>query len=107
MKDNDCVKFLQWLLPQVQMRWPGFRKVQRMPFESIDVTTIKSLSSNRTEIRDEREWSKLACYDEQCELKRVKNGKSYWVATRRQVGNATFYFRTIGLAKRRMTSGVR
>jgi chemotaxis protein methyltransferase CheR len=29
MKDSDCVRFLQWALPRLQMRWPGFRKVRR------------------------------------------------------------------------------
>lgn len=28
MKDVDCVRFLQWALPRLQMRWPGFRKVR-------------------------------------------------------------------------------
>jgi len=28
MKDTDCVQFLQWALPQMHMRWPGFRKVR-------------------------------------------------------------------------------
>lgn len=28
MKDADCVRFLQWALPQNHMRWPGFRKVR-------------------------------------------------------------------------------
>ena len=28
MKDSDCVQFLQWALPQLQMRWQGFRKVR-------------------------------------------------------------------------------
>ncbi len=36
MKDNDCVKFLQWLLPQLQMRWPGFRKVRRQVCKRVD-----------------------------------------------------------------------
>lgn len=27
MKDTDCVRFLQWALPRLGMRWPGFRKV--------------------------------------------------------------------------------
>ncbi len=27
MKDQDCVQFLQWALPRLHMRWPGFRKV--------------------------------------------------------------------------------
>ncbi len=29
MRDEDCVAFLQWALPQLGMRWPGFRKVRR------------------------------------------------------------------------------
>lgn len=29
MKDVDCVRFLQWALPQMQLRWPGFRKVRK------------------------------------------------------------------------------
>jgi chemotaxis protein methyltransferase CheR len=29
MKDTDCVDFLQWALPRLHMRWPGFRKVRK------------------------------------------------------------------------------
>ena len=29
MTDADCVAFLQWALPRLRMRWPGFRKVRR------------------------------------------------------------------------------
>jgi len=29
MKDPDCVALLQWALPQLGLRWPGFRKVRR------------------------------------------------------------------------------
>lgn len=29
MDDNACVRFLQWVLPQLRMHWPGFRKVRR------------------------------------------------------------------------------
>jgi chemotaxis protein methyltransferase CheR len=28
MRDEPCVQFLQWALPQIRMRWPGFRKVR-------------------------------------------------------------------------------
>lgn len=28
MRDPDCVAFLQWALPHMGMRWPGFRKVR-------------------------------------------------------------------------------
>jgi chemotaxis protein methyltransferase CheR len=29
MEDNVCVGFLQWLLPRLRMRYPGFRKVRK------------------------------------------------------------------------------
>jgi chemotaxis protein methyltransferase CheR len=29
MNDIEWVAFLQWALPQIRMRWPGFRKVRR------------------------------------------------------------------------------
>ena len=29
MIDTDCTAFLQWALPQLELRWPGFRKVRR------------------------------------------------------------------------------
>ena len=29
MRDSDCIAFLQWALPKMGMRWPGFRKVRR------------------------------------------------------------------------------
>jgi chemotaxis protein methyltransferase CheR len=28
MRDEQCVQFLQWALPQLRLRWPGFRKVR-------------------------------------------------------------------------------
>lgn len=28
MRDPDCVAFLQWALPRLDMRWPGFRRVR-------------------------------------------------------------------------------
>src|SRR5262245_21382547 len=27
MRDADCTAFLQWALPQLDLHWPGFRKV--------------------------------------------------------------------------------
>jgi chemotaxis protein methyltransferase CheR len=29
MNDAECVDFLRWALPRLDMRWPGFRKVRR------------------------------------------------------------------------------
>jgi chemotaxis protein methyltransferase CheR len=36
MKDNDCVQILQWALPRLHMRWPGFRKVRAQVCKRID-----------------------------------------------------------------------
>jgi chemotaxis protein methyltransferase CheR len=36
MKDADCISFLQWALPQLRMRWPGFRKVRKQACKRID-----------------------------------------------------------------------
>jgi chemotaxis protein methyltransferase CheR len=30
MGDQSCVAFLQWSLPQLELRWPGYRKVRRL-----------------------------------------------------------------------------
>ncbi len=29
MNDTECTAFLQWVLPQLELRWPGYRKVRR------------------------------------------------------------------------------
>jgi chemotaxis protein methyltransferase CheR len=36
MKDSQCVDFLQWALPRLHMRWPGFRKVRGTVCKRID-----------------------------------------------------------------------
>lgn len=36
MNDEQCVRFLQWSLPQLQMRWPGFRKVRKQVCKRLD-----------------------------------------------------------------------
>lgn len=36
MSDEDCVSFLQSVLPRLRMRWPGFRKVRRQVCRRID-----------------------------------------------------------------------
>ncbi len=36
MKDDECVRFLQWALPRLGKRWPGFRKVRRQVCKRID-----------------------------------------------------------------------
>ena len=36
MKDTKCIQFLQWALPRLRMRWPGFRKVRRQVCKRIN-----------------------------------------------------------------------
>ena len=36
MQDEQCVRFLLWALPQLRMRWPGFRKVRRQVCKRLD-----------------------------------------------------------------------
>jgi len=36
MNDKDCIAFLQWALPRLQMRWSGFRKVRKQVCKRID-----------------------------------------------------------------------
>ncbi|HUT09040.1 MAG TPA: CheR family methyltransferase [Thermoguttaceae bacterium] len=36
MTDAQCVAFLQWALPRLRMRWPGFRKVRRQVHKRIN-----------------------------------------------------------------------
>ena len=36
MTDSECVELLQWALPRLQFRWPGFRKVRRQVRKRIE-----------------------------------------------------------------------
>ena len=36
MKDPEGVALLQWALPKLRLRWPGFRKVRRQVYKRID-----------------------------------------------------------------------
>lgn len=36
MQDSECVEFLQWALPRLHRRWPGFRKVRAQVCKRID-----------------------------------------------------------------------
>lgn len=35
MTASDCTAFLQWALPQLELHWPGFRKVRRQVFKRL------------------------------------------------------------------------
>ncbi len=36
MKDAECVRFLQWALPRLRMRWAGFRRVRRQVCKRVE-----------------------------------------------------------------------
>jgi len=64
MTDRDCIQFLQWALPRLGLRWPGFRKVRRQvckrvqrrlrALELADVAAYRRLLLERDE-----EWTNL------------------------------------------------
>ncbi|MEE8226367.1 MAG: CheR family methyltransferase, partial [Kiloniellales bacterium] len=64
MRDEDCVRFLQWCLPPLGLRWAGYRRVRR--------TVCKRIERRRRElgladaaayraclIADPGEWTRL------------------------------------------------
>ena len=70
MKDADCVQFLQWVLPKLRMRWPGFRKVRRQVCKRVDRRLrhlgLEDLSAYRDYLdRHSHEWLVL---DELCRI---------------------------------------
>ncbi|NOQ46648.1 MAG: chemotaxis protein CheR, partial [Desulfobulbaceae bacterium] len=61
MEDNKCVSFLQWVLPQLNMRWKGFRKVRRQVCKRIDRRIVElgltGLESYRNYLAENsKEW---------------------------------------------------
>ena len=67
---SECISFLQWALPQLEMQWSGFRKVHKQVCKRIK-RRIKSLGLGNVEdyknylISHEAEWNLL---DEMCRI---------------------------------------
>ncbi len=64
MKDAECIAFLQWALPQLDLRWAGFRKVRRQVCKRIarrlDKLGLADLDAYRVRLaNDPAEWSAL------------------------------------------------
>jgi len=64
MRDRDCVDFLQWALPRLGMRWPGFRKVRRQVCKRIATRVtelgLPGLTAYRAHLdRNPGEWHVL------------------------------------------------
>jgi len=64
MKDDECVRFLQWALPRLGKRWAGYRKVRRQVCKRISHRFIELGLADGDEYRmylqaDPREWERL------------------------------------------------
>jgi chemotaxis protein methyltransferase CheR len=64
VKDTDCIAFLQWALPRLDLRWPGYRKVRRQVCRRIArrVTDLQLLvlAAYRQQLEaDPAEWQAL------------------------------------------------
>jgi chemotaxis protein methyltransferase CheR len=68
--DRDCPAFLQWALPQQDLRWPGFRKVRRQVCkrlkQRIGELGLYSFAAYRRRLEvDPAEWR---AFDECCHI---------------------------------------
>jgi chemotaxis protein methyltransferase CheR len=70
VSDKDCTAFLQWALPQVELRWPGFRKVRNQVCKRLRARMrdlgLKDYSAYQARLEaDPSEWQIL---DECCHI---------------------------------------
>ena len=70
MSDTDCTAFLQWALPQANLRWAGFRKVRRQVCKRLkrrmDDLRLADFASYRVRLEtDPAEW---VVFDECCHI---------------------------------------
>ncbi len=66
----DCTAFLQWALPQRDLRWPGFRKVRRQVCKRLkrrmDLLGLSDFAAYRARLEaDPAEWQ---VFDECCHI---------------------------------------
>lgn len=64
MTDSDGVRFLQWALPRLGLRWPGFRKVRRQVYKRLEdrlkVLRLADLAAYRAYLEaNVSEWGQL------------------------------------------------
>ena len=89
MQDTDCTAFLQWALPQRDLRWPGFRKVRRQVCKRLKRRMsdlgLDSYAAYRARLAtDPREWR---IFDECCHItiSRFFRDRGVFEALRRRV----------------------
>lgn len=64
MNDKACVEFLQWVLPELHMRWEGFRKIRSQVCKRINrrlqALQLQNVAAYRDYLRQHREeWPVL------------------------------------------------
>ena len=84
MKDDECVRFLQWALPTLGKRWPGFRKVRRQVCRRIAYRLGELGLDNLAEYRrylqaNPAEWDNL---DQLCRVTISRFYRDRWVFDR-------------------------
>jgi chemotaxis protein methyltransferase CheR len=64
VNERECVRFLQWALPQLRLRWPGFRRVRRQVCRRVarrvaelGLTDLQAYQQHL--VREASEWSVL------------------------------------------------
>jgi chemotaxis protein methyltransferase CheR len=67
MQDENCVRFLQWCLPPLRLRWAGYRKVRRTVCKRLArrlrALGLRDLDGYRTFLEDHpAEWQRLDAF---------------------------------------------
>lgn len=65
MEDRECVRFLQWALPRLQMHWSGFRRVRKQVCKRLNQRLEELCLTDLGDYRDylvshPQEWTVLA-----------------------------------------------
>ncbi len=89
MNDIDCTAFLQWALPRLELRWPGFRKVRRQVCKRLKQRMrnlgLQDFAAYRARLEDDpSEWQVL----DECShitISRFFRNKGIFDVVRRQV----------------------
>jgi chemotaxis protein methyltransferase CheR len=89
VNDTECTAFLQWALPQLELRWPGFRKVRRQVCKRLKQRMrdlgLDNYSAYRGRLEaDPSEWRS---FDECCHItiSRFFRDRGIFEVVRRQV----------------------
>jgi chemotaxis protein methyltransferase CheR len=89
MSDTHCTSFLQWALPQLGLRWPGFRKVRRQVCRRLKrrMTELQLDDFAAYRARLEADPAEWRAFDECCHItiSRFFRGKGVFEVLRRHV----------------------